>query len=665
MTIKLIKDSILGNIAFSKFEALFFENQLFNRLHYITQNSMAFKVFPSDKTSRFSHGTGVMHIASSMFKSALANTHNATLKNYMIEKSDIIEHHILDSIDDLGMNGAKIQSMMSVSGKKTNINYKILLEKLDVILGTEFIRHCSFYDKLFLSEKYFCTYLIMLTSVRIIGLLHDIGHLPFSHLSEHALVQLLGDIDNKEALGENLSKNEILIRDIMKELTSDKNDKIHEVIGDKLALIIIEQIRHKTNETGDFIKEEEKCFLLLLCSIIGKMIVDVKNKEKRSFGCLNSLVSGDFDADRLDFVIRDGLSSGLIDKTGDFERIIKMYCLGSFTKKGKKEFRFMPSIQSINDVQEVLKDRYRIYKYLVNHHKVKRTDYLLQTSLTCLMHENLQNEEYDRIGLSLNSITDLIVIANTILKTEITDWSKLEKICYQFSQATENWAMNILNKKFVDFLINLNITNKKGMRKKDNFINVRYDKGFLKDILNEIFTSTKNFNSLWKREHEYNSFMDELKRDVFGKYDKKAIDWINNKENILPNWKFKCQDDFLFSKFIKEIFVKKQCDIEKRFYEENNVVLIVEQDFSVGIEDIKLIDLKNQKKIYDFNEISSTRDYLESDKKKSIGFQVIYRSKNNIDNDVVKSKLKVYISHLMEGSKEKKGIVKKKGDKNV
>lgn len=83
MSIKLIKDTILQNIIFSKFEGLLFSNQLINRLHYITQNSMAFRVFPADRTARFIHSTGVMHLASEIFRNGLSNTDHTILKKFI------------------------------------------------------------------------------------------------------------------------------------------------------------------------------------------------------------------------------------------------------------------------------------------------------------------------------------------------------------------------------------------------------------------------------------------------------------------------------------------------------------------------------------------------------------------------------------------------------
>ena len=164
---------------------------------------------------------------------------------------------------------------------------------------------------------------------------------------------------------------------------------------------------------------------------------------------------GVFDADRLDFVMRDGLASGLIDKTGDVDRIIKMYCLCENPKADdlKDKFVFLPSVQCLNDVQQILLDRYRIYKFLVNHHKVKKMDYILQKAMTLLMEEECGTDSGETgAALDLKRMSDMVRVTARVLDTQLNS-DNVMRTKYQFAQLTENWAYSILNKKYIDLLI--------------------------------------------------------------------------------------------------------------------------------------------------------------------------------------------------------------------
>ena len=106
--------------------------------------------------------------------------------------------------------------------------------------------------------------------IRLAALLHDIGHGPFSHVSEYAL-ERFGD---RSALPEGVKK-----------------DKIHEVVTGHLIRTHPSIVQRLGQETCDRVAQ-------LLSSGVGDPI-------------LRAIVSGPLDADKQDYLLRDSLYAGV------------------------------------------------------------------------------------------------------------------------------------------------------------------------------------------------------------------------------------------------------------------------------------------------------------------------------------------------------------------
>ncbi|HEY8364620.1 MAG TPA: hypothetical protein VIK84_03525, partial [Haloplasmataceae bacterium] len=70
----IITDSLHGIIQLSNLEKKIINSEVFNRLHYISQNSTAYLTFPSNKTKRFEHSLGTMKLAGDIFLNSICNT---------------------------------------------------------------------------------------------------------------------------------------------------------------------------------------------------------------------------------------------------------------------------------------------------------------------------------------------------------------------------------------------------------------------------------------------------------------------------------------------------------------------------------------------------------------------------------------------------------------
>jgi len=74
---KYIKDPLYGNI---RIDPNMIDIPYFQRLRHITQNGMAYMVFPSMRHSRFEHSLGVYQIASNMIDRILERELNYEIK---------------------------------------------------------------------------------------------------------------------------------------------------------------------------------------------------------------------------------------------------------------------------------------------------------------------------------------------------------------------------------------------------------------------------------------------------------------------------------------------------------------------------------------------------------------------------------------------------------
>lgn len=165
-----------------------------------------------------------MHLASFMFKNALLNADKRTKNDFLSSLKKVIvfiikEENLKVSIDDMEYFDNKALYQFTIPTK---------------------------------SKAQRATYTIFLQTLRIVALLHDVGHLPFSHQVEYALKKVYDKIKQKEQNQENLCEKELRFKNNYEEITNNSKEVLHEAIGENLLKLLfdyeLEELLVKTHE---------------------------------------------------------------------------------------------------------------------------------------------------------------------------------------------------------------------------------------------------------------------------------------------------------------------------------------------------------------------------------------------------------------------------------
>lgn len=387
----MVNDTVYGHIPYSKFEEKLLKSKIVNRLLFVSQNALAYFAFPSISTKRYIHSLGTMHVASHMFKNSLINADKKVASAFL--KSAKVE----------------IEKLIVESGWSIELAHLDIYDK--ALLGFSFS----------LEKELEVTYLILLQALRLAGLLHDVGHLPFSHQTEYALKRLYLSLKKIK----NPNKEERKFLKFYERTTLNGKLVLHESIGN---LYIKMLFQHELVE-----REAKHREIIALYYQMVKNILDNVVTQNFSYATLHDYIASVVDADRIDYVNRDLLASGYISTSADFLRVTKETIL--IEEGGTFRLSFMSS--GLADIEHLIESRFNLYKKVFFTHSIARLDTLLEKVITYLSKEYLhatQKEQkvYERIGMMWK------------FSKEKSPTKQLDII----SQLDENWLISLFKKEY-------------------------------------------------------------------------------------------------------------------------------------------------------------------------------------------------------------------------
>lgn len=188
--------------------------------------------------------------------------------------------------------------------------------------------------------------------IRISALTHDLGHHPFSHTLEELMESAVDHVLSADDLPG------------WTDFRTSLNGKLHEYIG----ILLLE----RSEEVRTAIGEDLPHITALLRTPPGGTSV---------LSTLHEMISFDVDADRCDYLVRDGKTSGADFGNIDVDRLVESMRLQrvEFGEQGEKtRFLIRPTIKALSAIEAMLVERYKAYRWLYYHPKVVAANAILR-----------------------------------------------------------------------------------------------------------------------------------------------------------------------------------------------------------------------------------------------------------------------------------------------
>ena len=604
-----IADTNHGTILLSDCEKEVISTKLFNRLHHISQNSTAYLTFPTNRTKRFEHSIGTMKLCGDIFYNAICNTSDDIIETLFTNTKEIIIDNIVNN-EILG-NADKYRAIIGDSTLKSDG------EKLKNF--EEYSLENIFYNRFIpqnLKEEHKLLYVMVFQAIRLCGLLHDIGHPPFSHVTEYSINKIYKSLQKKDK--SLLTPREKQYLKIIEDYDSgDGNFQLHEKMGIKMTNKLFSQILFSGNMNDGELTFEEKWFRIVVFELT-KLIFS----EKKGLESLHSIISGTIDGDRLDYVNRDIENSGIDNGKIEYNRLIASckFCKLKISDSEKIEVVF--DSKTINTIEDFFTKRWYLYKNIINHHRVSKTDTILQNCVEIIIEDYLSDK------------TSAVETENNILPDDISGLWLAIRFAYS-------------NTEYFDFLIQWDDNWLITVLKKHYFRDYYEKETSVSYMLEEFLSNKKNYYSLIKNNNDFNFFSSAFENEIEFYYIENTPQYKKIEEKYSQSYKNRAMHvifAYLDSTLDEKIDIKQAMDdfIKLEYADEVEDYFVVFKKIKTGLDTDPIIySFENE---FSLSELSNIRAILEVERSNYPYFYVYFKTKNEkiLDNKFRKTFLEKF-----------------------
>ncbi len=420
---------------------------------------------------------GTMELASSMLYAAVSNADNSTQKSLFVQLKKRY-----DKIIELATKSKRtapyyilcknnIDKLFTGNSRKPKSEVKDAVKYVmeNGYLNDSALEHYQFYPANYfadgdLSENSFI-YQCLLQAVRLVALFHDVGHPPYSHIIESVIKKLYIKFSPIEGNSEWQKEQLNDFRDCLREyMTSDPNEAyvcqtllsnlshvdsaFHERVGlslfeSAISDIVPELINSLLESRNEEISRNIKIAKTIYYITVVEFAVAMLAEDDILFQSFHRIVDGDIDADRLDYIMRDSLNSGVDWGKIPYKRIINSAKLvypekynGQKLREEQRPFVIAYPRKVSDDIEDILLIRYKIYARINYHHKCMRTSLALQSAVMELAEDYLSAQSEDEC------INPDIRILWSALSSDVGDRNA------RVIQWNDSWLISVLHKAY-------------------------------------------------------------------------------------------------------------------------------------------------------------------------------------------------------------------------
>lgn len=347
---KLIMDPVHGGIPLLKHEVSIVDHPLFQRLRFICQNDILSLVFPGATHSRFLHSIGAMHVGGRMFMAMIENS----LKKRTRRKQ-------------VGIPPAALEAI-------------------------------SYFHRL----------------VRSACLLHDSGHCSFSHQFSRtpAIRELLGKTGRFEDLWHGIERPHLN--------TANEHPLEHEHYSLRVAHLILTSLPEGTStpepsdvlalmETADIAPsanfQQHAQALWPILAPHGDNTAPPLDFPPRLQGLLANLVSGELDADRADYMLRDGFHSSVTIGGFNLDHLLSNLHFGLCPQTNWTGLAI--SEKGLGSLEDFVYSRHQMYRQVYAHKTAQGFDWLLRAAIDEVMGQASIAKFVDQCLSDIDAFKDL------------------------------------------------------------------------------------------------------------------------------------------------------------------------------------------------------------------------------------------------------------------